>query len=288
VALMLGALIGAGVGLGVALVVWARFGPEAAPRPVRPTPRRPCPLRRVAVSVAVGIVAAVLTGWPAAALLAGAAVFGLGPALRRRPTAALVARLEAIAAWIEALRDTLAGSAGLSQAIVATAAAPPAAIAPELRRLAARLEAYVPLEEALMAFGADLDDPSADAVVAALSLASTTRAGQLTELLATLAANTRKEVAMRERVEAGRARAYSNMRTTVYVCLGFVTGASLLLSRTFLSPYATPLGQVVLLVVGSAFGAGLWLMTRMVRPERPSRFLRRQGAERAPNDGVLA
>lgn len=284
---MLGALLGAGVGLGVALVVWSVFGPPPPERSARPQASRPVPVRRIVVAVVIGILAALLTGWPAAALLAGAAVYGLGPALRRRPTAALVARLEAIAAWIEALRDTLAGSAGLSQAIVVTAANPPAPIASELRRLAARLEAHVPLDEALIAFGADLDDPSGDAVVAALSLAAATRAGQLAELLATLASNTRKEVAMRERVEAGRARAYSNMRTTVYVCLGFVTGASLLLSRTFLAPYSSPLGQVVLLAVGAAFGAGLWLMTRMVRPERPSRFLRPRTAEPARSEGAL-
>lgn len=274
---MLGALLGAGLGVGVAILVWALAGPPPPPRSPRAGRRRPFPTRRALVSLGAGLLAAVVTGWPAAALLAAAAVFGLGPALRRQPTAELVARLEGIASWIEALRDTLAGAAGLNQAIVATAAVPPAAIAPEVRRLAARLEAHVPIEEALDAFGAELDEPSGDAVVAALVLAAATRAGRLNDLLASLAATTREEVAMRERVEAGRARAYSNMRTTVYVCVGFVTLASALLSRTFLSPYSSPLGQIVLLAVGSAFGGGLWLMTRMVRPVRPSRFLARAG-----------
>ena len=94
---------------------------------------------RMAGMVGAAVLVGALTGWPVAAVLAGAAVFALPSLLRGgRDRARRVARTEAIAGWAEMLRDTLAAAAGLEQAIVATAEVSPAPIRSEVTDLAAR------------------------------------------------------------------------------------------------------------------------------------------------------
>ena len=65
---------------------------------------------------------------------------------------------------------TTAGSVGLEQAIIATSRTAPAPIAVELVTLADRLRVRMPLPQALHRLADDLDDASADLVVAALLL----------------------------------------------------------------------------------------------------------------------
>ena len=38
-------------------------------------------------------------------------------------------------------------------------------------------------------------------------------------------------------------------------------------ARSYLDPYRTASGQVVLVFVGCLYGLGLWLMARMIRPK---------------------
>jgi tight adherence protein B len=72
---------------------------------------------------------------------AGRARGGAGAAAARRQAgpAGAIDKTEAIASWAESVRDTMAAAAGLEEALAATAVAPPAAIAPQVRRLAERL-----------------------------------------------------------------------------------------------------------------------------------------------------
>ena len=63
-----------------------------------------------------------------------------GAAHRRNRRGEAVGRIEAVAGWSEMLRDTMAGAAGLEQAIVATATVAPLPIRAEVATLAVRLE----------------------------------------------------------------------------------------------------------------------------------------------------
>ena len=177
----------------------------------------------------------------------------------------VIARLEAIAAFTEMLRDTLAGAAGLTQAIVATAPIAPRPLREPVGALTARISAGVPLDEALRRFAGDLDDPAGDVVVASLLLAATERAQRLGELLGALAAATREEVAMRQRVEASRASARSAIRTVTGFSFGLLALMAVF-ARSYLAPYGSATGQLVLGLVGVLFGLGLWLMALMARP----------------------
>jgi Flp pilus assembly protein TadB len=269
---LLEALLGLLVGAGLVVTVGALRGFE--PHGPSRQPSRQRPWRRCGIAALVGLLAGLVTGWPVAALFGVVGVAWL-PQLFGRPQGhASAERLEAVATWTEMLRDTMAGAAGLNQALIATAPLAPTALRAPLETLATRLEAGVPTGRALRALASELADPAVDVVVAALVLATEQRAGRLGELLSALAETTRREVAMRLRVEARRASSFSSMRIVAGFSLAFACGL-LLFARSFLAPYGSALGQLALLVVGAIFGLGLWLMARLVRPPAGERFLAR-------------
>ena len=113
------------------------------------------------------------------------------------PETGPVARIEGIAGWTEKLRDTPAAADGLEQAILATAPLSPEAMREQVTALAGRLATRVRLDGALRDFAAEVADPVADLVVAALMLAADQQARGLGELLSSLAASARPPAAMR-------------------------------------------------------------------------------------------
>jgi len=226
-----------------------------------------------------GVAAAVVTGWPVAGLLAAAAAYALPRLLRQMSGASSIATLEAIATWTELLQGTLAASAGLGQAIVATAELSPAPIRGATSQLASELRAGVEPRAALLRFADEVGDPSADRVVCALLLAFTERAQRLGDLLSALAESTREEVALRLRVETSRASVRSGVRTVVVFSVAFAAVLAVL-ARSYLAPYGSPEGQLVLVVVGGLYATGLTLMVTLARPPRPIRLLGAQVEER--------
>lgn len=274
--LLLVTVLGAVVGAGVLLLVHA-LTPREVPPPRPGEQRLTAGLarlgRRVPLSVTAGVVMLVLTRWPVLAAAVGVLVF-FGPALvggaagERRA----INRLEALAAWTESLRDTIAGAVGLEQAIPATAYAAAPAIGRELGLLSDRLRVRTPLTVALQRFADDLDDASADLVVAALILNSQLRGPGLRDVLSSLAASAREELEMRRRVSAGRASTRRSVQIVVGVTVFFVLGL-VLFNRDYVEPYSTPAGQVVLLFVLLLFAAGFWWMRRLAAFELPARFL---------------
>ena len=269
----LAGLLGAGVGLGLVLV-WAGWRGVTLPRSARTSARPKVERATLRLGLAAGgaVVVGAATGWPVGALLAGLAGWGL-PGLLAGPKgrAGALARIEAVAGWAEMLRDTMAGAAGLEQAIVATAPVAPLAIRAEVATLAVRLDGER-LAPALRGFADEVADPTMDLVVAALVLAAEHQASRLGELLGSLAQAARDQATMRLRVEAGRARSRTSVKVVVGVTAGLALGLAVL-NRSYLAPYDTALGQLVLLLVGAMFaGAFVWL-SRMTRPSAPERFL---------------
>jgi tight adherence protein B len=258
-------LLGAFAGCGVVMVLLAMVGARTDKATGKSGPRlQPAEKRRFVVAGAVTLAVLVITRWPVAALLAGAAVLGLR-GLVSSPAGTVIARLEAIATWTEMLRDTLAGAAGLSQALVGTAKVAPEPIREEVQALATRIASGVAPRDALVGFADALGDQSADVVVASLLMAVEHRAQRLGDLLGALATTTREQVAMRLRVEASRASARTALRTVAGFSVCFLALLSVL-ARSYLAPFGTASGQVVMAFVGALFGAGLWLMARMARP----------------------
>ena len=270
----LGVILGAGAGLGVVLIILGVRGSETGTSWAGLSVRRlEGHTLRLAAAVGAGVVVGAATGWPVAAVIAAAGTWAV-PKLfaESKQQAELIAQVEAIAGWAEMLRDTMAGAAGLEQAIAASAPVAPLPIRAQVVELAARAERDR-LTTALRAFADELADPTADLVVAALLLASEHQAGRLGDLLGSLAASARDQATMRLRVEAGRART----RTSVKVIVGVTAGLALflaVLNHGYLAPYSTPTGQLVLCLVGGLFAAGFVWLAKMTRPAPPARLLR--------------
>lgn len=268
------AVLGAGAGIGVVILLAGASGRQLFDR--TGTSRwhalvRGPGVRRGAVAAAVGLLVLTVTGWPVGGLLAAGAAL-VAPRLlgERGAREASIARTEAVATWTELIRDSMAAASGLEEAIVATGPIAPAALRREVALLVTRLR-HSPLPDALAAFGDDVRHPSADLVVAALTIAARMEASDLSSLLSRLAESIRGDARMRIRVDVGRAR----VRTATKVIVGVVAATIVLLAglnRDYLEPYGTALGQVVLLVVAGIFATGGWLLTRMAGIDVPDRF----------------
>ncbi|NEE02778.1 type II secretion system F family protein [Phytoactinopolyspora halotolerans] len=268
-------LLGMVAGGGVLLLIVAIRGVEVRPR-TSPANRRTLIERlgrQSLLGAGTAVLVLVLTRWPVAAVGAGGLVaawpmlFGGGKAEKEA-----ISRLEGLASWTESLRDTIAGAVGLEQAIPATVYAAAPSIQPQLRLLADRLRIRVPMPEALHRFADDLDDPSADLVVASLILNSRLRGPGLRHVLSSLADSARAELDMRQRVFAGRASTRRSVQIVVGVSVAFMVGLSVL-NRDYVEPYGDPVGQVVLAIVVAMFALGFMWMRRLSDIEVPGRFL---------------
>jgi Flp pilus assembly protein TadB len=228
-------------------------------------------------AVAAGFAVALLTRWPVAALLTAAGVWTLPRVLGpdREHTRA-VERIEAIATWVELLRDTLSSAAGLEQAIAATAPVTPTPIRAQVQALAGAVRGGVRLSDALRAFAADLADPTGDLVVRALQQAAGYHGGQLSECLTSLAATARELASIRMRVATKRAATRTAARVITATSVVMVVGL-VVFNRGFLAPYSTLTGQLVLVVVGGVFAAGFWWLAKASRIPQPPRILSQPG-----------
>lgn len=238
--------------------------------------------RRMMLAVTAGLIAGALTTWPVAAVLTTVAMLTLPGLLGPdRAAARRTERMEALATWTEMLRDTLSAAAGLEQAVLATADIAPAALQRELTDLATAIRSGRPLPVAAGAFAEDVDDALADVVVAALVMAAEQQASQLSPLLGELAESVREQVAMRQRIDAGRASIRTGVRVTVIVTLGMVLGL-VVFNRPYLDPFNTWTGQVVLAVVGALFAACFTYLTIIGRLGEPVRLIGPAPAHTAP------
>ena len=266
-----------GAGLWVVMAGLSRAPTDRITYPTRNPARSRRRAQHGAIAAMAGLVAFLVTRWPVAIPLGALGALGVR-GLGAGPAGQVITKLEAIASWTEMLRDTLAGAAGLTQALIATAPICPGAIREEVGALANRLSSGATLTSALRSFADELGDPASDVVVAALLMAATERAHRLGDLLGALADSTREEVVMRQAVEAARASARSAVRTVTGFSFGFL-GLMVLFARSYLAPYSGAEGQVVLVVVGALFGLGLWLMAVMVRTRpTPRLFIAEQTA----------
>jgi Flp pilus assembly protein TadB len=233
---------------------------------------------RLPIALGVALVVWALTGWPALGLGAAAAAIGL-PAMSGagRRAEAQIDKVEAVEEWTRRLADVLAIGVGLEQAIQSAARTAPAPIAEEIATLSARITARTPTETALRRFADDLDDPTADLVVASLILASRRRGPGVAAALTAIADSVGEEVAARRRIEADRAKPRTTARAVTAITVVIIAAG--LLNRGYTGPYGTVLGQVVLSATLGFFGAALWWMHSMTRTTRPARILSSQEAD---------
>jgi tight adherence protein B len=237
---------------------------------------------RTLLAGAVGLVVWAVSGWPVAGAVVTVTILGL-PVLLGTGTAAArgIARVEAVEEWTRRVADVLVAGVGLEQALVASLSTCPEPIRAEVTALCARLSARWTPEQALRAFANEVDDAAADLVTAALVLASRRRGPGLARVLTSVADSVAEDVAVRRKVEAERAKPRATARAVTLITLGVVAVGAL--NGTYLAPYASGLGQVVLAVIAGGFVACLAWMRALTLSAPEPRFL----GVSAPKPGSL-
>ena len=256
----------AGVGAVIALVG----------RPAAPPPRRvPAPgtVPRLVGSLAAGLVVLAGSGWLVPSMIvAGVCWYAIGAWQRRdRRVASDVEQTDALASWIENLRDVLVAGDQPVGAITATVSTSPTVIRPHVRRLAAGLGRQDPAV-VLRRFADDLDDPLGDLVAAGLLIAIQ-RGARTAAVLGSLAEQARRQADRRRLVEAERAPVQREV-TLLTVMMGSLVIGLLVFGRAeYLAAYDTPGGQLFLGGVLGIYALLLLRVQRLARTPRPSRFL---------------
>lgn len=287
---LLAAIVGAGIAGGIVLFAAGMVGTTKPPR--TPASRKTRRLRSAilpgatssdddsgvgwrllpVIAVAVGLVAWLITGWPAVGLIVAGAVIGL-PHVMRALTGQtrMIAQLDALQEWTRRLANVLDAGRGLDTALKESVTGCPEQIAPAVRRTTNRLNAGVSTEDAVRGLADDLNSPVGDTVAAALILASQLRGEGTGRVLEALADTVAKDVANRRETEADRA----SPRTSAKAVVAILTGTCVYLSfaTDFLEPFSTVSGQIVLvLLAGCGALSVLWLV-QMANPEPDPRFL---------------
>ena len=270
---LLAGVVGGG---GIALLIASLIGFKPKDRPVRQVQLGAWLRRagqRLIVAMLLGIAIGLLTGWPVAGVGVTVLVFFWNQLFGGLSNERLgMQRVEALAMWTESLRDTIAGAVGLEQAIPASARSAGPLLRPHLDVLMDRLRGRMPLPEALHLLADDIDDPSADIIIAALILNSRLRGPGLREVLGALAGSAREEVDMRNRVMAQRAGMRRAVQIIVVAVTVVVVGMAVL-DHKYVQPYGTPTGQLVLLLVVLLFAGGFFWLRRLSEVKTPERFL---------------
>lgn len=230
----------------------------------------------MAISIIVGLLCWFGSGWPAVGLGAAALVWVFKFWLRaNRERAVYFKTTEAISTWVDMVKDSLSGGAGLSQAIEATVPVAPDIVRPHVVRLAGA-QRTSSQTVALRQFADGLAHPTSDLVVQALITASEHQGRDLPKLLAKTSEQARARNASVLRTESERAQLYTEAWIMVLAIslLGIVIT---LVARDFFRPYDTTVGQLVLgglmtIVVGSIAS-----LIHAGRPEKELRLLATPG-----------
>lgn len=230
--------------------------------------RRSLAAAAVVVFMAVWLVSGNFVG----GALLGAAVIGvpwlITPAQMAQER---IGQLEALSEWTQRLAGLLRLGMGLEQAMITSRRGAPDELAPQIINLSDRLRLGWRPDGALRAFAEELDDVTADKVVAALILSVNDRGPGLAQALEDLAGTVREEVARKRAIEADRAKPRTTVRWMTIITAGVVVAGFFVPSYT--KPYSTLLGQLVLAFLTAGFVGVLALMRQLGNFRRIPRFL---------------
>jgi Flp pilus assembly protein TadB len=279
---LLAVLAGMVTGGGLFLLVTAIRGlpPSRGPGPLEHWLRQVFGARGAAAA-GVGVLGLLATRWVVAAVGMALLAFswrGLTGAGGERRA---LARLEGLATWTESLRDTIAGAVGLEQAIPSSMRVAAPSLSLPVARLVDRMHTRMPLPDALRRFADDLDDPSADLIIAALIINSRLRGPGLRDLLSSLAHSVREELDVRRKVNADRKSTRRSVQIVVLVSVGMAVGLAVL-DHKFLKPYDGAFGQAVLVVVVGIYAAGIAWLRRLAHFNAPERLLAASSSPGSP------
>jgi len=218
-------------------------------------------------------VAAALTGWWLLLLVVPGVAVVL-PMLLSAPPNRELELIQAIDRWVRTLGSLLPTGRSIPDAIRVSVRQAPEALAPNLRRLAARLDDRWTIEQALREMAEELDSPDADAVLAALALAAQRGGTGAGATLSALADNLQDRLRALREISTERAKPRFVVRQVTLIT-AVVLGLAMLFGGSFFAPFGTPIGQLLLAVLVAAYLSSLLFLRRMTLPRPRQRILRR-------------
>lgn len=281
---LIGVLVGAGVAVGLIMMVYGLLrhppAPVKARRPVgerwAAATRRPSGRAgrrrdiKLAVVAVVSLAVFAFTHWFAAIIVIPVAVLAV-PWLLANQNKAGITQTAALEVWVRSLRSLLQSGSDntLEAALRGSLANADPLIRDDLARLVSRMNARVSTDIALADWARDVADPIAEEIAIHLILASGQSGIGLSEVLAALSEAVSDEVRARRRIEAERGTARVAARYMTFLLAG--TGVLFsVFNPAFLAPYATGLGQGLLVAILAAFVGVLAVLRRITKaPQKP-------------------
>jgi Flp pilus assembly protein TadB len=260
--------------LGVAGVasVWLAFHP--LPQVMTPAAVRPASTPLALGAVLAGFVVLALTRWPIAAIAVAVFVASWRWLFSVSDTKQDRATIEAVAQWLEQLRDVVRrSSVAIESAVEMVAEDTAGMLAEPMRTFLLRRRQGRPLPEALRGLADDIGHPTADAAVAAIVLVVGGGAGggRIYDTLDELAAAARDEMRARDEIDRTRRVFQRAMRRLVVLTVLFVAGL-VVFAPDLLAPYRSVPGQVWLLVPFGLWAVCLVALRRLTRYDLGARY----------------
>ena len=223
----------------------------------------------------VAVVAFAVTRWPVAAVGGAAIGYVIASTIAGSGAHDAAARAEGVAIWVETIRDLVVGGTGLETAVMTACTSAPEALAVELAELVLDVESGHSVRESVARASGRISNTTADIAVSVLVMTLGGQASRPAEVLGQIAIHARQEVAQIGDIEAARASARTTM-TMVMAIMGLGIGGFFLFGRSYLEPYGTPTGQLILAgVLGVMLVSFIWMRnlitikehTRIITPE---------------------
>ena len=224
------------------------------------------------------------TGWPVAALI-GLTAGVMGPIMWRAPRKRreFTNEIEAYSQWTEQIRDLVAASGSLFEAVTLSADQAPSRLRPKVVQMAS-IARTLGLPAGLDWFAAEMDSPFADRLVLGMKIAWDSGA-RVSEAFESTARAMRAEVEMRRRNEVANARAWTQVIAMVGVTVGSVL-FMFVFNKPFFDPFGSAVGQATLLAVGVLIFGNIYWVLKLSESGIPVRLLAPDGDKLA--EGVVA
>ena len=224
------------------------------------------------------------TGWVVAALI-GLTSGVMGPIMWRAPRKRreFTNEIEAYSQWTEQIRDLVAASGSLFEAVTLSADQAPTRLRPKVVQMAS-IARTLGLPAGLDWFAAEMDSPFADRLVLGMKIAWDSGA-RVSEAFESTARAMRAEVDMRRRNEVANARAWTQVISMVGVTVGSVL-FMFVFNKEFFDPFGSAVGQATLLAVGVLIFGNIYWVLKLSELGIPVRLLAPGGDKLA--EGVVA
>lgn len=277
---MTGALIGAAVGLALVLAASAFWEPmklelTGTRSGLSDELALPGGLSWMGIAAGAGVcvVIGMVTGRWIIAMLAGTAVVVL-PSLWKGSRSEMVFadETDAVAAWVESLRDLMRGAHGIEGAVRASVDAAPEELRAALRRLRLRQDADVDLPVALVALADEVDNPVMDVVVTALLASLDHVSSELATVLDEIADRAREMAKDHRLISVSRQKARTQLRLISWCAAAGLPLVGFSLGEV-VEPLTQGVGRIGVMVVIVWCGAMLVWMAELSTVEEQPRVL---------------